>query len=139
MYETIVVPIELAHSERIEPMLAAARVLAADNARIVLVSVVDEMPGYMESQVPSGMRGHQQKEIQGELEAVASRAGIDADVLVRSGKPAQEILATAKERRADLIVIASHKPGFGDFLIGSTAADVVRSARCSVHVVRETG
>ncbi|WP_170501927.1 universal stress protein, partial [Ruegeria atlantica] len=36
----------------------------------------------------------------------------------------------------DCIVLASHKPGMKDFFLGSTAALVVRHARCSVHVLR---
>ncbi|MEP4424264.1 MAG: universal stress protein, partial [Nitratireductor sp.] len=49
---------------------------------------------------------------------------------------ASGILAVAKEKQADVIVIASHKPGLQDYLIGSTAARVVRHAACSVHVMR---
>jgi nucleotide-binding universal stress UspA family protein len=33
-------------------------------------------------------------------------------------------------------VIASHRPGMADLLIGSTAAQVVRHAPCAVHVLR---
>ncbi|PWG61907.1 universal stress protein [Spiribacter halobius] len=139
MYNTIIVPIELTHSERIQPMLSAARTLASENARIVLVSVVEDMPGYVASQIPSGVLAHQEKEVRDRLETIAGETGFRTDVSVRTGKPAREIIAAAKENDADLIVIASHRPGFGDFLIGSTAADVVRHAPCSVHVVREIG
>ena len=33
-------------------------------------------------------------------------------------------------------MIASHKPGFSDYFIGSTAARIVRHAQCSVLVTR---
>ena len=56
--------------------------------------------------------------------------------MLREGNPANEILALAEESGADCIVIASHRPGFGDYLIGSTAARVVRHAPCSVMVLR---
>lgn len=36
------------------------------------------------------------------------------------------------------IVIGSHKPGLSDFLLGSTAARVVRHAPCAVHVYRSS-
>ncbi len=34
------------------------------------------------------------------------------------------------------IIVASHKPNVGDYLLGTTAARVVRHAACSVFVVR---
>jgi nucleotide-binding universal stress UspA family protein len=46
------------------------------------------------------------------------------------------ILETAKEIGADLIVIASHRPGLQDYFLGSTAARVVRHAECAVLVDR---
>jgi len=36
----------------------------------------------------------------------------------------------------DLIIVGSHKPGLQDYLLGSTAARVVRHAMCSVLVGR---
>ena len=39
-------------------------------------------------------------------------------------------------KSADLIVLASHKPALKDYLLGANASRVVRSAPCSVHVVR---
>ena len=44
--------------------------------------------------------------------------------------------AYAKKIGADLIIVASHKPNVGDYLLGTTAARVVRHATCSVFVVR---
>jgi nucleotide-binding universal stress UspA family protein len=55
---------------------------------------------------------------------------------VRFGGTYQEILAHAEKIGAELIVIGSHKPNVADYLLGSTAARVVRHARCSVYVVR---
>ena len=36
----------------------------------------------------------------------------------------------------DLIIVASHRPGLQDYFLGSTAAKVVRHAKCSVLVIR---
>ncbi len=47
-----------------------------------------------------------------------------------------KMLAAAEERNADLIVIASHRPGLQQFLLGSTASRVVRHATCTVLVKR---
>ena len=60
------------------------------------------------------------------------------DCHIRLGKPFQEIVATAKELKAELIVIASHgHTGFKHLTLGSTAEKTVRHAPCPVLVVRE--
>ena len=62
-----------------------------------------------------------------------------AAISVRFGDVYQEILAHANKIGADLIIVASHKPNVSDYLLGTTAARVVRHAACSVFVVRQTG
>lgn len=56
--------------------------------------------------------------------------------VVRAGSVYSEILQTAGETAADLIVLMSHLPDFGDYLLGPNAAKIVRHATCSVLVVR---
>ena len=56
--------------------------------------------------------------------------------IVGHGTIYQEILSSAEEIGADLIVMASHRPELQDYLIGPNAARVVRHAKCSVLVVR---
>lgn len=46
-------------------------------------------------------------------------------------------METAAKIGADLIVIGSHRPEMGDFLLGPNAARVVRHSKVSVLVVRE--
>lgn len=55
---------------------------------------------------------------------------------VEHGSPKDRILGMAKSLRADLIIIASHRPDITTYLLGSNAAAVVRHAECSVLVVR---
>ncbi|HLF70653.1 MAG TPA: universal stress protein, partial [Dehalococcoidia bacterium] len=56
---------------------------------------------------------------------------------LKVGKPAPEIIAAAKEWRADLIVIASHgRSGLGRLVLGSVAQAVVHEAHCPVLIVR---
>ena len=61
---------------------------------------------------------------------------LPAAVEVRNGSPATAIIAAAEERRADLIIIASHIPDIYNYFIGATADRVVRHAKCSVLVDR---
>jgi nucleotide-binding universal stress UspA family protein len=64
-------------------------------------------------------------------------AEVKASSAVRTGKPHQEILLEAKERQADLIVIATHgHTGVEHMLFGSTAERIVRNAHCPVLTVR---
>jgi nucleotide-binding universal stress UspA family protein len=53
------------------------------------------------------------------------------------GEPAEEIMRTAEEWEADLIVIGSDSRGrLAHFLLGSTADSVIRRASCPVLTVR---
>ena len=60
------------------------------------------------------------------------------DVAVESGHPADEIVRVAQERNVDLIMLGTHgRTGLAHVLLGSVAEKVVRSASCSVLVVRD--
>ena len=55
---------------------------------------------------------------------------------VRKGASYHGILEYADDNEIDLIIINSHRPGLQDYLLGSTAAKVVRHAKCAVLVER---
>ncbi len=56
---------------------------------------------------------------------------------IHVGKPASEIVRTAKEWPADIIVIGSHgRDGIQRALLGSVAEAVMRHAPCPVLVIR---
>ena len=58
------------------------------------------------------------------------------DVLIRDGDPATEIVAAARELKADLLAIGTHSRGIiGRLLLGSVATSVVRHAACPVVTV----
>ena len=74
-----------------------------------------------------------------QLKTVASNAGLGDgkfSTAVRHGSAHHEILDEAESSDVDLVVVASHRPELSDYLLGSTAAKVVRHANCSVLVVR---
>jgi nucleotide-binding universal stress UspA family protein len=56
--------------------------------------------------------------------------------VVRQGAIYQEIMEEAKDIKADLIVMSSHRVGVRTYFLGSEAGHVVRYATCSVLVVR---
>lgn len=64
-------------------------------------------------------------------------AGLHVNVLVKRGKPADEILEEAKAWGADCIFLgAKGKRGIGRLLLGSVSSGVAARAHCSVEVVR---
>ena len=58
------------------------------------------------------------------------------ETLVRIGGIYHEVLEAAEARKADLVVVGSHRPGMATYLIGSNATAIVRHATCSVLVIR---
>jgi universal stress protein F len=138
MPRTIVIPVDLSQQEAGAKALGEARQYDPEG-RLVLLHVVAPVPGYIAAEVPDGLVRSRREQAEETLRAFAERAGVaaGADIVIRRGHPGREILSQAEESDADLIVVASHDPGWGDFLLGSVAAFVVRHAHCSVLVVRQ--
>lgn len=64
----------------------------------------------------------------------------DVEKVVVRGVPFVEIIKTAREKKADLIIIGTHgRTGIDHMLFGSTAEKVVRKAPCPVLTVRMAG
>lgn len=68
--------------------------------------------------------------------AAAAGATVTAALLI-DGDPAEALVATADEQGADLIVLGGlHDRSLADRLLGSTAEEVTKQARCDVLIVR---
>jgi nucleotide-binding universal stress UspA family protein len=73
-----------------------------------------------------------------EVELIFGARPRGEDCHLRVGPAPREIVAAARELRADLIVIATHgRSGWRHLALGSTTEKVIRSANCPVLVVRE--
>ncbi|GAA1804229.1 MAG: universal stress protein [Actinobacteria bacterium] len=71
--------------------------------------------------------------------ARAAGAVVSAALLI-DGDPSRALVTVAEERSADLIVLgAVHDRSLADRLLGTTAEEVTRRARCDVLVVRPAG
>jgi nucleotide-binding universal stress UspA family protein len=137
MHKTILVPVDPADTERAASMIKLARQLGgSDDMKIVLMSVIQDIPTYVAAELPGGVTDKAKQRTQETLRKIAADEGIDAEIVVRSGQPSAGILGTAQEKNADVIIIASHQPDLSDYLLGSTAHRVVRHAKCSVLVLR---
>jgi nucleotide-binding universal stress UspA family protein len=72
------------------------------------------------------------------IAAALRTQGVDTSWAVRRGRPADEILAAAKESGAELIAMATHgRTGIGRLLFGSVAETVLRHAPVPVFMIRE--
>ena len=136
MYSTILVPIDMAHVAEGKANIDLAAQHAAAGAKIILLNVVEDIPNWAAIELPAGLIDQSMESAQNELKAIATAAGLKMEVEVRTGHSYNTILEVAKEKNADMIIIASHRPGLQDYFLGSTAAKVVRHATCSVLVVR---
>ena len=136
MYKTILVPIDIAHIDKAKPMIDIATAHSGENTRIILLNVVEEIPTWAATELPKGIVEKSRQTSINEMNAVAKSNGVEMEVEVRIGHSYNTILEVADEKSVDLIIVASHRPGLQDYFLGSTAAKVVRHARCSVLVVR---
>jgi nucleotide-binding universal stress UspA family protein len=136
MYKRIVVPIDLSQADQGKTMVELAKKVSDPSAEIFLVNVIEELPSYIVSELPGGIRERSVENAKATLEDIAEDAGINTPVFVRTGRVSTEIIGVADEHDADLIIIASHSPGLQDYLLGSTAARVVRHSKHSVLVMR---
>lgn len=136
MYKKIVVPVDCAALERGEQILRKAATLLDAGGEIILLTVIEDMPGYITIELPVDAIEGAIKDGKGKLVELKEKTGTEARVEIRSGAPAREILAAANEHGADLVIIASHKPDLANYLIGATADRVVRHSKCSVLVDR---
>ena len=104
--------------------------LAARQGTVVLLRVVPGMTGDAQDAAAANA------EIDAAA-AVIAESGVTVERLVSGGEPDETIVATAEQRGADLIVMASHGRGaIGRAIFGSVADRVTRSATVPVLIVR---
>ena len=136
MYKNIVVAVDLAHGEAGKALLDRAKALADQGGTIRLLHVLEDVPSYIAAELPRDLNERRTAEAKVELGVLAETADVTIVTEVRSGAASSQILQLAEDTEADLVMIASHRPGLSDYFIGSTAARVVRHAQCSVLISR---
>lgn len=136
MYNNILVPVVFDHGDHANASLKVAQELLNDGGKITLLHVMEEIPSYATTYMPEGLSKKHQAEVQEGLQDIAKNTTAPVEAAVVHGHAYSSILTYSEKCDADCIVIASHKPGFGDFFLGSTAARVVRHAKCGVHILR---
>lgn len=136
MFSNILIPVDLGDIARAKDNLKRAAELIEENGKITLINVVEEIPTYVEFDLPENYAAQHVIAAQDRLENMVKTENIKADFDILRGQPGSAIIDFAEQNGVDLIIMASHKPELMDYLIGSTAARVVRHAKCSVMVIR---
>jgi len=118
--------------------------------KLRLLSVVERVR--YPSTAPPSVRGQLvvmlkelEEERRGELDKILERAAAELDDRVTrvtrytpTGDPAEEIVATANDFDADLVVVGAHGLGrMARALLGSVSQKVLHNARCPVLIVKE--
>jgi nucleotide-binding universal stress UspA family protein len=136
---TILFASEIPTNEKaLEFALAQASEFQADlilfHAYDTLVVAASETSGIRYYDYEAASRAEKQH-----LEPLAARvrqAGVKCEIIVRAGLAADQILACAREREIDRIVMGTHSPGaIGKLLVGSVAEAVLRRSTTPVYIV----
>ena len=135
MHRHILIPVALDHEKLAADKIAVARRLLSKNGRITLLTVLEDVPGFVAEFVDLKPVNHLTDRIKTKLEEIAGGAP-DISTVVVTGKPGMQITEFARANDVDLIIVASHSPSAQDYFLGSTASRVARRASCSVYILR---
>lgn len=96
MYKKIIVPVDLSATDKGEKILEKAKALLDPDGEIVLINVVEELPGYMAIDLPVDLIENAIKDAKAKLSDLKARVGFNGSHEIRSGAPAREIIAAAE-------------------------------------------
>ena len=134
MYNKILIPLALDQGHGPRAMELARRLLA-EGGHIIAVHVLDQVPRFASYYMSTD---NENEIIEAAKKSIQVRIGSanDAEAVVLTGHPGRTVTDYAEKIGADCIIVGSHKPELTDFFLGSTAARIVRYAKCAVHVIR---
>lgn len=135
MYNNILIPIAFDHERDHTLGFDFAAKVAGPEAATTLLHVMEKLPSYVMPYVPETTSESLQSELQVMMKDLLKDTP-NAKGKIITGHAGRAIIDYANAHDVDLIVIKSHRPGFQDYFLGSTAGYVVRRAKCAVHVIR---
>lgn len=139
MYKEILLSVDLEDDNSWRKALPTAVEYAkAFGSRIHVVTVVPEF-GLVRQFFPDNYENQLKDSVRAKLHEFTAEK-IPGEIVCRHiiahGTIYEEINKAAEQINADLIIMASHRPELGDYLLGPNAARVVRHSKRSVLVVR---
>ena len=135
MHSHILIPVALDHDAVVPRKIEVARKMLNPGGKITLLTVLENVPGFVQEFVTVKSENHLTARIKVSLDEAAQGAD-DIATEVLTGKPGVRVAEYANEQNVDLIIVGSHHPGARDYFLGSTAARVARRAPCSVLILR---
>jgi len=141
MFQRILVPVDLSEPGIADGAVAVACEMAkAASGQVRFVHVIDSAliiaPMLYLPPVDFNQFTVEQQNALAELSKKIDLPPERVSSLVRMGGVYSEVLAEAAEWKADLVIIGAHRPSMATYLLGSSAAAIVRHATCPVLVMR---
>ena len=136
MFKTILLPVDVAHLDEGRKTLEFALAIMSPDTAIILLYIMEDIPNWTDLDLPANFKEDSMQTAREALETIAVTTDKEIQVEVRTGHAYSTILKQAEALNADLIILASHKPGLKEYFIGSNTTKVVSHANCSVVVVR---
>lgn len=138
--KNLLVPIDFSNCSR-HALQYALFQAKETGGKITLITVIPDSHTSYEYGVAEAieLQERRKRQLEQDLTQLANDTfnGVPHQIVVKSGKPFEEIVREAKDLAADLIVISTHgHPGETQVDLGSTTERVVRYATCPVLVVR---
>ncbi|TMV09155.1 universal stress protein [Ruegeria sediminis] len=138
MFKRIMAPVDLAHLDKLERALnVVADEAKRHGASVAYVSVTAATPGPL---------GHNPEEFRARLEEFAAEQARKHDIkadahMIVSHDPTTDIddalMQAVSDTKADLVVMASHKPGLAEYFWPSNGGKISAHSSASVFVVRD--
>jgi len=141
MFRKILLPVDVADPDVAKEAIAVAVSMAeVYNSDIRLINVASPVivaapMAVIPQPVYDAIGIYESSELE-RLAAAIERPKETLSTVVRIGPVYPELLAEAEEWDADLMVVGAHKRSMATYLLGSSAAAIVRHASCTVMVVR---
>lgn len=138
----IVVPTDFSESADLA-IKHAVEIAQKFDARLHLIHVVEKGP-YHGMIAPSKKTGYDEMDVakqklQEDANELEEKTGLNVTQYVAIGRIHDEIVLSAEEKNADLIVMGTHGAnGWEEFFIGSNAYKVVTQAPCPVLSIQES-
>jgi len=151
VFNTVIVPLD--GSELSEAAIpAAAEIAAKFGSKLIILRTVESTanriamtPGVLDAPAAAStnvellqeVTEQEEKEAGSYLAQVQAKLGNNVETIVAEGHPADQIIALAEERKADLIVMSTHgRGGLGRLIHGSIADAVIKHQGIPVLLMR---
>jgi len=138
MYKKLMIPVDLAHTDRLEKALTTAADLSKQYGIPVCYTALTASTPTSVAHTPDEFARKLEAFAQSESERLGlhrpeSHVIVDPDPVADLGK---KLIKAAHDQGCDVVVMASHVPGVQDHIFESNAGKVAMHADVSVFVVR---